>query len=458
MHRLDEETLKLEKEIVNYALERVALQPPPLDGPRSEAELADLFGKNITEEGVGGHEALRRFIEGYAPATLSSDHPRFLAFVPVAPTKASILFDMVVSASCISGTSWLEAAGAIFCENEAISWLAGLAGMPEGSGGTFVSGGSLANLSGLHAARQRLKERRSFVRPDRFRIIASEEAHSSIASAANLMDLELILVPVSQPGRLDGKALSATWDGLTPEERGSVVAVVATAGTTNLGLIDDLASIAAFTRENDLWLHVDAAYGGAALNSFMRSRFDGIELADSFIVDPHKWLFAPFDAAAIIYRDPQYARRALTQEAGYLDEINRDSAWNPSSYGYHLSRRVRGLPFWFSLATYGTRKYREAVESSLDLARATAREIERRDYLELSLEPELSVVVFTRNGWDAELYQRWSVQALRDEVGFVLPTTLHGSPAARFCFVNPTTTLDDVKAILDTLAWEPRGA
>ena len=119
---------------------------------------------------------------------------------------------------------------------------------------------------------------------------------------------------------------------------------------------------------------------------------------------------------------------------------------------------MRGLPFWFSLATYGTRRYREAVESSLDLARATAREVERRDYLELALEPELSVVVFKRNGWPMELYQRWSMQALRDEVGFILPTTFQGSPAVRLCFVNPTTTIQDVKAILDTLAWEPRGA
>lgn len=191
MHRLDEETLQLEKAIVQYALERVALQPPPLDGPKSEAELEALYGPNVTEDGIGGEEALRRFIEGYAPATLSSDHPRFLAFVPVAPTKAAVLFDMVVAASCISGTSWLEAAGAVHCENEALRWLADLAGMPASAGGTFVSGGSLANLSGLHAARQRMKERRDFQRPDRWRVLSSHEAHSSIASAASLMDLEV---------------------------------------------------------------------------------------------------------------------------------------------------------------------------------------------------------------------------------------------------------------------------
>jgi glutamate/tyrosine decarboxylase-like PLP-dependent enzyme len=457
VHRLDEETLQLEKAIVQYALERVALQPPPLDGPKSEAELEALYGPNVTEDGIGGEEALRRFIEGYAPATLSSDHPRFLAFVPVAPTKAAVLFDMVVAASCISGTSWLEAAGAVHCENEALRWLADLAGMPASAGGTFVSGGSLANLSGLHAARQRMKERRDFQRPDRWRVLSSHEAHSSIASAASLMDLEVIYVPTGPDSKLTGENLAKVWSELSEEVRGSIVAVVATAGTTNAGLVDDLRSVSMFTRENDLWLHVDGAYGGAALASKERWRFEGIEFADSFVIDPHKWLFAPFDAAAILYREPKYAKHALTQEAAYLDDINKAEEWNPSSYGYHLSRRVRGLPFWFSLAVHGSRRYQEGIQSSIDLARATVAEIQRREYLELVMEPELSVVLFRRNGWDPDHYDRWSMQALRDGVGFVLPTEHHGEKVLRFCFVNPLTTLDDVRAILDSLAWEPRG-
>lgn len=456
MHRLDEETLKLEKAIVQYALQRVALQPPPLDGPRSETELSALYGPNVTDEGIGGQEALRRFIEGYAPATLSSDHPRFLAFVPVAPTKASVLFDMVVSASCISGTSWLEAAGAVHCENEALRWLADLAGMPQSAGGTFVSGGSLANLSGLHAARQRAKERRDFQRPDRWRVMSSHEAHSSIASAASLMDLEVIYVPTGSDGKLTGIGLNEVWAQLDDEIRSSVVAVVATAGTTNAGLVDDLQSVSTFAQANDLWLHIDGAYGGAALASKERWRFEGIEHADSLVIDPHKWLFAPFDAAAILYREPKYAKHALTQEAAYLDDINKAEEWNPSSYGYHLSRRVRGLPFWFSLATYGTRRYQEDIQASIDLSRATVAEIQRREYVEMVMEPELSVVLFRRLGWEPEAYDRWSAQALRDGVGFVLPTEHHGEKVLRFCFVNPLTTLDDVRAILDSLAWDPR--
>jgi len=456
VHRLDEETRALATAVTRYALERISLQPPPLDGSRSEAELQSLYGDNITDEGIGGTEALRRFIDGYAPATLSADHPRFLAFVPVAPTRASILFDMVVSASCISGTSWIEASGAIHCENEALRWLADLAGLPPTAGGTFVSGGSLANLSGLHAARQRAKERAHGGRPDRWRLIASSEAHSSIASAANLMDLELLVAEADWQGRLSAKGLEALWSTLGEEERGSVVAVVATAGTTNAGIVDDLESVSEFALAHDLWLHVDGAYGGAALLSSERDRFRGIERANSLVIDPHKWLFAPFDAAAILYAEPSYAKRALTQEAAYLEDMNRVEEWNPSSYGYHLTRRVRGLPFWFSLATHGTRRYREAVQASVDLARACAREIEQRDYLELVMEPELSVVLFRRLGWSPELLEKWSAQALADGVAFVLPTEHRGERVLRFCFVNPVTDLDDVRAILDTLAWDPR--
>jgi len=455
MHRLDEETIKLEHQVLQYVRERVAMQPPPLDGTASYEALASRYGPSITAEGIGGEEALSRFINTYAPATLSTDHPRFLAFVPVAPSKAAVLFDLVVSASSISGTSWLEAAGAVYCENEALAWLVGLAGLPESAGGTFVSGGSLANLSGLHAARQCLKEKRGGLRPDRWRVIASEEAHSSIVTAANLMDVEVVQVPVDFPGKMTGKHLESVLATLSEEELSSVIAVVATAGTTNAGLVDELSTITEVAKRYDLWVHVDGAYGGAALASRERARFAGIENVDSLVVDPHKWLFAPFDAAAIIYRDPQYAHRALTQEAAYLDDMNNTTDWNPSSYGYHLTRRVRGMPFWFSLATYGTRKYHEAIDRTIEISRWTAEEIDRREYLEMAVEPELSVVVFRRKGWTSEDYDQWCALALRDEVGFVLPTTFRGEKLLRFCFVNPLTDEDDVRAILDTMAWDP---
>ena len=131
-----------------------------------------------------------------------------------------------------------------------------------------------------------------------------------------------------------------------------------------------------------------------------RDRFAGIERADSFIVDPHKWLFAPFDSCALIYREPAYGRAAHRQHAAYLDSLYADdAAFNPSDYGVHLTRRARGLPFWFSLAVHGTDAYAEAVERTLAVTREAADEIRARDELELVAEPELSVLVFRRLGW-----------------------------------------------------------
>ena len=152
MHRFDESAETLARAIVDYALERVRMDPPPLDRSRTPSELAAAVGRTITPDGIGGEEAFRVFVDALAPATISVDHPRFLSFVPAAPTDAAILFDLVVGASSIYGGSWLEGAGAVFAENEALRWLADLAAFPPGAGGVFVTGGTAANLSALVVA------------------------------------------------------------------------------------------------------------------------------------------------------------------------------------------------------------------------------------------------------------------------------------------------------------------
>jgi glutamate/tyrosine decarboxylase-like PLP-dependent enzyme len=231
-----------------------------------------------------------------------------------------------------------------------------------------------------------------------------------------------------------------------------VFAIVATAGTTNAGIVDDLMGIADVAAASGLWLHVDGAYGLAALAAERaRPLFRGIERADSLSVDPHKWLFAPFDCAALLYRDPDLARQAHTQHAAYLDVLQSGPDWNPSDYAFHLSRRARGLPFWFSLATHGTDAYGEAIETTLELARATARLIEADPHVELLVEPELSVVLFRRVGWAPADYAAWSDRVLNEGLTLTVPTTWRGETCLRFCFVNPRTTIDDVALILATL-------
>ena len=456
VHRHDAESEGLTAAIAAYAAERMCMDPPPLDHGRPLAELEEHAGRSITAEGIGGFEALRRFAEVLAPACISMDHPRYLAFVPSAPTEASILFDLVVGASNIYAGSWLEGAGAVYAENEALRWIAGLAGLPQQAGGVFVSGGTAGNLSALIAARHRWRELAGG-RHDRTRgaVLTTSGAHSSIGQALRAMDSDAFEVPADERGRLVGPALAAAVEALDSKARERVFAVVATAGTTNAGVVDDLRGAAEVAEELETWFHVDGAYGGAALAApSARSLFDGIERADSFIVDPHKWLFGPFDCCALVYRDPAVAREAHTQHAEYLEALHGDGSaaeWNPSDFAHHLSRRARGLPVWFSLATHGTDAYTEAIEATLALARTGADLVREAPHLELVMEPELSVVMFRRVGWSAEDYQVWSDRMLEAGEAFVVPSRWKDEPILRWCIVNPLTTADDLRLVVDSL-------
>ena len=452
MHEQDTATEVLTQAVIRYAVERLRLDPPPLDHPRSEAELRAMVGRTITPTGLGGLEALRVFGDVLAPACLSIDHPRYLSFVPAAPTEAAVLFDLVVGATSVYGGSWLEGAGAVFAENEALRWLADLAGLPPHAGGVFVAGGSAGNLGGLVAARHRWRARDDANARTRALIVTGGGAHSSIVAAARVMDADVVAAEADERGRTDGAAFNALLSSLEPADRARAVAIVATAGTTNAGIVDDIAGAASVAERHGLWLHVDGAYGAAAMCvPAARPLFDGIERADSFVVDPHKWLFAPYDCAALLYRDPSVARAAFTQKAEYLDVLTESSEWNPSDYAYHLSRRARGLPFWFSLATYGTAAYAAAVEHSIVLARQTARLVEEMVHVELLMEPQLSIVLFRRIGWTAGDYERWSDAVLEQGTAFVVPTSWAGETVCRLCFVNPRTTLDDARLILESM-------
>ena len=450
MHRYTQDTERLAQRITRLALDRMRMDAP-LDGPRTPAELQARAGITITPEGLGGDEALRRWVDVLAPATMSVDHPRYLAFIPGAPTEVSTLFDLLVGVQSIYGGSWLESSGAVYAENQALRWISDLAGLPAAAGGCFVPGGTTGNLSALVAARHAAREARGGDRPGRWRVALKAETHSSVVYALEqVMDVDVLYVPADERGRMTGAALAQALDEAGED---GVFAAVATSGTTNTGVIDDLAGIAEVCRERRLWMHVDGAYGGAALAApSVRHLFAGIEHADSFIVDPHKWLFAPFDCCALVYRDPEVARRAHTQHAGYLDTINETSEWNPSDYAVHLSRRARGLPFWFSLAVHGTDAYRDAIEQTLAVARAGADEIRSRPYVELLEEPELTVLIFRRTGWTAADYAAWSSGLLAQGYAFVTPTTHRGEPCTRIAIVNPRTTVSDIAGILATMA------
>jgi glutamate/tyrosine decarboxylase-like PLP-dependent enzyme len=448
MHEFTSEVEALAAEVLKYSLERLK-DDPPLDGPRSAEDLFNEVGNTITAKGLGGHEALEVFTNVLAKACISTDHPRNLAFIPSAPTEYANLFDLVVGASALYGGSWQEGAGAVFAENQAIQWLIDLAGLPASAGGVFVQGGTIGNLSALVVARAEARKKQG--NPERWVIACSEEAHSSIVSAANVMDVDVLKVAVDKNGRLQGSAVAEAIDHLHATTKARVFAVVATSGTTNLGIIDDLKGVGKAAHDRGIWFHVDGAYGLAALCApSVRQIFDGVEAADSFIVDPHKWLFAPYDACALVYRNPELAKQAHSQHASYLDTL-KDENWSPSDYAIHLTRRTRGLPFWFSLAAHGTDAYAEAMEQTLRVAQQAADLVRNHPNLELLCEPELSIVAFTRKGWVAADYQKWSDQLLEDQVGFIPPSSHRGQPILRFAIVNPWTKISDISIILERL-------
>ena len=449
MHKFNAEVEEVADEILAYALDRLRLEPP-LDGPLTPAELYEKVGNTITAKGLGGLPTLEIFKEVLAKACISTDHERYLAFIPTAPSEYSSLFDLVVSAASIYGGSWQEGAGAVFAENQALRWLADLAGFPAEAGGVFVSGGTIGNLSALCVAREDAR-RNHPEHKGKWAVVCGDQAHSSIAGAAKVMDVEIVKAKRSADGKIYGDAVAKAIDDYEANG-GRVFCIVATAGTTNLGIIDHLDSIDDVAVERDIWFHVDGAYGLAALCApSVRAKFDGIEFADSFIVDPHKWLFAPFDACALIYKDPKIAKEALAQHASYLDTLHESDDWNPSDYAIHLTRRTRGLPFWFSLAANGTDAYKDAMEYTMLIAKKAVELIKAHPNLDLLMEPELSIVAFTRKGWNKEDYQRWSDKLLEDQIGFVTPSSHEGQPILRFAIVNPWTNVDDLEKILETL-------
>ncbi|MBT2397205.1 aspartate aminotransferase family protein [Streptomyces sp. ISL-100] len=455
MHSYDED---LTQQVMDHLLHRLRLDPPPLGRLGDHQELTLALKDAIGPAPQPPADVLRTYTGALEPTVVSCDHPAFLAFIPGAPTKAAALFDMVLSASSLHGVSWLEASGAVAAENQVLALFADLAGMPPSAGGCFVSGGSAGNLSALVVARDTGRHRLGLDERAPVRVAVSDQVHSSVGNTLRILGVEALVVPTTDH-RLTGEALRSALDAAERDGGAPVVAAVATAGTTNAGIIDDLAGVAEQTRARGLWLHIDAAYGGGALFvPELRERLGGIEHADSLVVDPHKWMFAPFDCGALLYRDPKLARAVHTQDASYLDAIHgaddETEPWNPSDYAYHLTRRPRGLPLWFSLAVHGTDAYRDAVAKGAAMAQRTARLVDGTQGLELLREPELTVVLIRRTGWQPEDYYTWSKRLLSAGTAFITPTVWEGETIARLAFLHPDITEETVREILASLLTE----
>jgi aromatic-L-amino-acid decarboxylase len=439
--------------VLAYVTERLAIEDTPIDGFGDREEMRKALEGLIGPEPKDPATVLGIYEKYLSETVLSADSPRFFGFIPAAPTKASLLFDMVVSAASLQGCSWLEAAGAVMAENQALRTMADIAGMPQSAGGTFVSGGSAGNLSALVVARDTARARRAVSGQPLYQlqVVVSDQAHSSIKNALNIVDMGAIVIPTTD-GCMTRENLE---QGLAHQDLSNVVAIVATAGTTNAGIIDQLDAAAETAEAHEWWFHVDGAYGGAGmLDPEKRDKYAGIERADSLVMDPHKWWFAPFDSAALIYKDPHLARAVHTQDASYLDVIHTGdlTEFNPSDLAFHLTRRARGMALWFSLAVNGLDAYRDAVVAGNTMARYAADQIKARSELELIREPDLSVVLFKRAGWSAQNYDKWSADLLTQQVAFVTSSTWHGETVGRLVFLHPATTTAMVDEVLAALA------
>jgi glutamate/tyrosine decarboxylase-like PLP-dependent enzyme len=448
LHGPDADIADLPERAVRLITERLANTELGVTTP--PAELLPRFEGAITDAGLGTGAAWELFEHAVAAHTVALDGPRYLGFIPMSPAAAAIWMDAVVGGTSFSAESWLEAAGAVAAENQALDYLRVLAGMPDGSGGAFCSGGSLGNLSALAVGRDVAGGRRL--------VAVADTAHASVDNSLHLLGLEPLVVPTGPDGRFTGEALAGRLDA--SGRSGELAIVVASAGSTNAGVVDDLGGLAAEARRNDAWFHVDGAYGAAALLlDECRTLFDGLGAADSFIIDPHKWLFCTAGTCALLYRRPHLATRTHTQHGPYIEVLHTGDAhsdatpetWNPSDYAYQLTRRPSGLPFWFTLILHGTEALTDAVRAPMTTTAYAVRQLRAIPGVEVVLEPELTVVLFRKSGWDRTRWQQWSAELLERRIAFVAPTTWKGETVGRLAFLHPLTTNAIVDEVLDTL-------
>ena len=425
MHAITDETWDTVDEVLDYARRRALFENVPLDKPLTpERPLAPRVGLDHRR---GHRRAARdRPVRERARAGVRVDRPPGLPVVhPVRPDEGGASRS---TSSCrhprSTAGSWMEGSGAVFAENEVLHWLAAEFGLPEGAGGVFVQGGTIGNLSALVAARDAARRRnREAGRPDpaRWVVVCSAEAHSSIASAAAVMDVDVV-------DRGAGRRRAP------PRRRRRRAPSTSTARRVRRGR-DRRHHELRDRRRHRLDRRRDHATATSGCTSTAPTGWR--RCSSSGCAPPSPASSAPTRSSSIrtsgcsrrstrarsSIATPSVALAAHTQKAEYLDTLTESADWNPSDLAIQLTRRARGLPLWFSLATHGTEHYRAAVDSGIPLARRIADEITARDGLSLVRDPQLSVVVFRRDGWTPADYQAWSDRLLEEQEAFVVPSS-----------------------------------
>ena len=407
---------------------------------------------------------LARVIADVLPHASRTDHPGYLAFIPSFTTWPAALAELTAAATNLYCGAWMESAGAAQVELTVIDWFRGWLGLPAGAAGVLVTGGSAANMTALLVAREAV----GGPSPDSV-VYMSDQAHSSLARTARAMGLrpeQVRVLPTNDRWRL----LPATVAAAVRADRAAgrvPFALCASAGSTNTGAVDPLAALADVCAAEELWLHVDAAYGGfAALTAKGRALLAGIERADSVTLDPHKWLFQPMECGCALIRDGALLERTFAIHPDYLDSnaVHDAAEVNFADRGLQLSRGFRALKVWVTLQTFGLSAVRTCIQRALDLAEYAETLIRGHPQLTLLAPATLGIVCFRREwpGCDEAEVERLGT-ALAEELerggtALVSTTRLAGQHAIRLCILNPTTSAEDVRRVIEHFARAPRPA
>lgn len=438
--------------------DEATLAHQPIGRTGTRAQLEALLTEPPPEEGRDFANVLGEFTDKVAAYAFRPSHPRFLAFIPSAPTFLSVLGDLLCAGTNYFDGVWLEAAGPAQVELVVLDWFKQFLGYPSGAMGLLTGGGSEANLTALLVARQPL----SFEDRVRAVLYLTEQRHWSADRAAMVIGLrpdQLRPVPADIQFRLQPAALREAVRrdralGRLPW------AVVANAGATNTGIVDPLASLADVCRDERLWFHVDAAYGwSAALVPREKASMAGIERADSLTLDPHKWFGQTFEAGCVLIRDGRRLPQTFAMRPDYMQDVEPGAdEVNFADYGIALTRRFRALKIWLSVKVLGVRWFRDMVERCCRLAELGESLLGRSEQFEILCPRQLSIVCFRyvpAGSWSDEALDRLNlaiVDALRATgKAFISSTRLRGRVALRFCFVSWRTTAGDVRLVVEML-------